>query len=275
MRLLLQLCMMFSLLSCANSGKLTSLDEFNLKGNVSSIKVITYEAESKFGEIVKGDIDYSGNYQYEFNDNKMTTVKTTFDRRGNIDGKDIYAYNNNNGLTTVSTYDSDGDLDGKIIFEYIDNILVSQNFYDADGELENKIEFENNGKNITKGKYVKSENDFSYWTNTWNGDILVESIGYNKDGGIESKSTYTRDGKLSKISLDSFEISLKYNDSKDIISYINAEPSDITSFFYNEGKTYYCEYEYDSHDNWVKRTSYLGETRIPDKIVERNIVYFN
>lgn len=40
-----------------------------------------------------------------------------------------------------------------------------------------------------------------------------------------------------------------------------------------DGVDSYYEYKYDSHNNWIERIGYHGETRMPFEIVERTIEY--
>ena len=79
------------IISC-NDNKTTDLDFNQLNGNVASVKISTYEADSKFGEIVKGDLEYNGVSIIEFNESGYITSTSVFERNGELYSKSKYFY---------------------------------------------------------------------------------------------------------------------------------------------------------------------------------------
>ena len=264
------------LLTSCNNSNTTSLDELNLKGRVLSVKAISYEAESKFGEIVKGDIDFSGNSLFSFNEAGMIIDKSFYDWDGDLDRKEISVYDEKGRISEVNEYDEDGDLYAKTVFEFVDDIIVSQIRYDVDGEVEFHIKYENDGRNIIRGEYIVSEyNKGDYWENKLNGSKLVESISYDNKGGKGSTSTYNTNTKLVKVELPDYSIEVSYNETGDVDKTLNARFTEHSFSIHEEGSVYYYEYEYDSNNNWVKRITYKGEHKKPELITERIIKYYN
>ena len=87
--------------SCSNNNDVLrskDLDDHQLKGNVESVKVATYEAINSFGNIVKGKIKsrlYRSVEVTEFNDSGFITSTSSYTKNGELDGKRIYSYKNN------------------------------------------------------------------------------------------------------------------------------------------------------------------------------------
>ena len=71
------------LTACTNYKK-TDLDIYQLKGNVSSVKILTYYADSKFGEIIKEELLYDGVSVVDFNKSGYITSISSYIKNGNL-----------------------------------------------------------------------------------------------------------------------------------------------------------------------------------------------
>jgi len=97
--------------SCSSQKDETDWAKYNLSGKLKSIIENSYEAEEKFGEIVKGE---SGSPYWE-------NGQITFNENGNI--------------IESNTYDSDGSLGREVTYEYD---------YDKIGNWVRQIQFTDN-----------------------------------------------------------------------------------------------------------------------------------
>ena len=80
-------------IGCSKDKNQNYLSENNLKGNVHTIKIFKYEVIEKFGEILKGDLYYSGNQSQEINKKGLIIEKNHFDSDGSLFSKFKYNYN--------------------------------------------------------------------------------------------------------------------------------------------------------------------------------------
>lgn len=265
--------------ACESTDIIRHYEEYGLNCPVKSIQVFAYEAESKFGEVIKGDLEWDGHYL------------AVFDSIGNID--------------TISTFDDDGDLQGIQKFTYDAGLLVSVSHYDEDGELE----FQSNNEYVDG--YVSKSTSTEHWRETptvrvsefkRNGRWMIEEtffkdgvfqgrakytkhdaegakwVAYNEKGELDTWSSgfeeYNKDGRVVKYGNNSFTGSVEYNKSK-LPIYLNraALYHNQVVFTRSEEDIYYIDYEYDDKGNWIKQIVFQGETKKPINIYERIIVY--
>lgn len=271
----------FMLLLCSCTNKRTyHYEEYGLNCPVKSVKVTTYEAESKFGEIVKGDLDWEGHYLAIFNSIGNLESISSFDDDGELTGVSKYKYDKDNKIIEVSFYDEDGDIDYKLTYTYINNqieSLIQKSYWNDKEEIyeykhkwvgEQLLETMriSNGELSSMTKYKRMDKNSSEW------------ITYDKDGKEVSRGdeTYNDYGRLVNRNEGDLCIEVKWN-SKNLPIYLkNAHLHDNTNIaWYGSGDdcAYYVEYEYDKKGNWIKQIVFEGEIRNPITISERVITY--
>lgn len=267
---------------CGGGNSRYDYELYGLNAPVKSVKVLTYEADSKFGEVVKGELKFLGNYVAEFNAVGNIQSISDFDSDGDLFWVSKYKYNDNNHMIEHSSYNPEGEVEYKNTFEYVYDgekiVSVTQNslyndinttyLYESmyDG---NTIVEENtfvNGDFISKTKYLKHDVSGKEW------------ILYDKDGVEESSGHeyYNKSGRVvsSRIGDKSFEV--KWNDKNLPIYLKNAQlyNNTLISSLLDEGESlYYVEYEYDTMGNWVRQIVFEGEMKRPVSISEREIKY--
>lgn len=271
---------LYTLIISSCSDKTYSYQEYGLNCPVKSVKVTTYEAESKFGEIIKGDLDWSGHYFSEFNSVGNIVSLTEYDDEGDIDGVTKYKYNNDNNVINVSEYDYKGNLDFEYTYEYdgslMSKITATFKYSDEDNVYVTDIKREGNtikekithlnGELSSIVKYSKYDKTGAEWTQ------------YDKDGKEKGKgsSILNKDGKVSRYNINEKEFYEVNWNEKGLPSYLkNAELYNNSFISYDNGNEsiLYIEYEYDKKGNWIKQIIYEGEVKEPVTISERTIVY--
>ena len=95
------------LASSCNSKASYDYEEYGLNCPVKSVKVTTYNAESKFGDVVKGRLASDGHYLAKFNAIGNLEEISWFDDDGNLNSREICKYNDNNQLIENSVYYDD------------------------------------------------------------------------------------------------------------------------------------------------------------------------
>lgn len=261
------------LVGCNNT--VTDWDNYQLKGNVELVKLSVYDADSKFGEIVKGDLDYFGICTIEFNESGYITSISEYDESGDLFSKNIYSYKNDK-LDNIIKYDFNGDLSNKTIYNWDADKLQSMIRYDEDGEETNKGVYEYENNNLKSYSwYIKGDLETKEIMIKKKGDYVLESVSYDKDGKEIGKYIY--EWKNKKIVRSKF-----ISDEENSYSILNEEGLPIESqncyvqlnTIYTSVKgIYYYKYEFDDKDNWIKCVIYKGETKEPYKLIEREIRY--
>lgn len=265
--------------SCTCTNKQTyDYESYGLNCPVKSVKVNTYEAESKFGEIVKGDLAWDGHYLAIFNEVGNLESITDYDDDGDLSLVTKYKYNVNNQIAEVSYYSDDGDLRQQIICAY-DNNQITSNIYKT---------------------YWNDEEEITEHRQKWNGEQLVERIRikngelqvivkypehnknyaewveYDKDGKEISRGdeTFDNNGRVVCGNYGELHMETQWNDKnlptflKNANLYYNTVVSPSLS-----NSIYYVEYEYDKKGNWITQIVYEGELKKPLTISERVITY--
>ena len=186
----------FMLLLCSCTNKRTyHYEEYGLNCPVKSVKVTTYEAESKFGEIVKGDLDWEGHYLAIFNSIGNLESISSFDDDGELTGVGKYKYDKDNKVIETTFYDEDGNIVYKVTYTYINDHIESfirksywndkEEIYEYkhkwDGEQLLETMQISNGELSSMTKYKKIDKNSSEW------------ITYDKDGKEISRGDDTVD----------------------------------------------------------------------------------
>ena len=292
----------FLLIGCNDNKRTYHYEEYGLNHPVKSVKVTSYEAESKFGEIIKGDLTRDGHYVATFNSVGNLESVSTFDDNGDLNNVKKYTYDNNNNVIAIHEFDKDGDL-----------LEVEKNKYDEDNNVVELSIFANNGdlkfiyiSEYSKGKQVSYttssdwfEEDDTHTTYKWDGKHIIEEDSF-RNGELYSKRKFTHTSKncLDWIVYDAngAEVSrghrvldnrgriVEQNDSKvefndkNLPVYLKNvftlnNPDLIWYFHDNDERELYIRYEYDKKGNWVKRVIYEGGIMRPSVISERTIIY--
>lgn len=262
------------LVGCNNTT--TDWDNYQLKGNVEFVKLSFYDADSKFGEIVKGDLDYLGITTIEFNESGYITSTSEYYEDGDLYSKDIYSYKNDK-LDNVIKYDSKGDLSYKTIYNWDADNLQSVIHYNEDGEETFKSISEYENGNLKSYSYYRNGELVSKEIITKNnGDYVLESVSYDKDG--KEIGTIINEWKNKQIVKRRFisdeenSYSIFHNEKGLAIKSENCYVTQNAIYTSEEG-IYYYEYEFDDNDNWIKCIVYKGKIKEPYKLIEREIRY--
>lgn len=293
------MCAIFFVSSCKNELS-SDCKLLGLNTVVTSVQVKTYKAESNFGEIVRGDLNWDGNYLALFDEKGNLTSITDFDDDGELDGKTVYVYDDVNRLINRAYYDWDGEVifsieneyEGKYLLKtkqlYRDNISIKEYRRNGekileytsyvDGEVEETAKYLESS--LLRASYVVCDSDGK--------EIRTVMEEYDRDGhlikqvnstGIETDTTmcvYNKAGYLTEMSASGYKGEIRYNE-KNLPVYVKGG-----DFYYNTGvvlvsmyenNVYYIEYEYDEKGNWIKQIVYEGEMKKPYTISDRTIVY--
>lgn len=221
--------LIFAFLSCTSKHPINETIKYNgLKGKVESYKLITYEAEEKFGEAIIGDI--SSMIKYEFNDDGYLIGQTE--------------------------YDDDGDVEYALTQEYEGNKLISvtsisHRYFGADTTIE-KIE---KGKGYQKQINMKDEGDFVIIQEDENDSY--HNIMRDQDNNLIVEFFYDKNLHLIK------DKQYYHNDLHRITTYEYDEKGWMTKLeqtaYRDDGEkdyliTHTYKYlEFDSNGNWIKR----------------------
>lgn len=299
------LCVTLFFNSCKNSKK-SDCERYGLNTNVKSVSVKSYYAESKFGEIVKGDLDIIGHYLVLFDDKGYLTSISDFIKGEKLIQKIVFAYDDENRLIKETFYNKDGDVshleewvyEGKYLMQekYISDKYVGVREYKRDGEKIYEYTDYDNGERLLIAKFLESSSRRAIY-------VIYDSLGnelemvnkeYNEDGRLlkkivngESKAdttiwAYNNSGELIKMTTSNYSGEINYNENNlptyikggmvgtSMVDRYKEEPFFLDSFKDDE---YYIEYEYDDKGNWIKKILYEGDMKKPYRIVERVIVY--
>lgn len=252
--------------------KTTDLEKMNLKGEVSSIKIIV----DKLPSISTEDSDFKTNCLniiYTFNENGYIT-KEEYITKDKLVYKTKNYYNNLNQVSKSETYDNDGILEVDENYEYDINgeknkIIRSsdttsyRNELELNGFTKKIIQFKLNDQKLEEKTFERIENengkiieDNSYEGNT----LFIKNLfSYNKKG-LLSRKIFNQyyDGKVySNIQ------EYLYNDNDDIIKFTIFDKNN--KIIDEENNTY----AYDIKGNWITKHS-KKSTIITTK---RNIEY--
>lgn len=282
----------------AMSQQLTYINEFNKNGKIKSIRITSYEAIQKFGEIHKGKrsrdlmewdqhitIDYAKKIfnvrHLSSNDELEFSFKKEFDNKGNIIRETHYDSFGIQGKYQINKYDKDGNITESIVFN-------------PNGVINTKITCKyENGKKISLD-YFNSDGDlFKKETFKYNSfGSLIEINDYNSDGTIFTQKLFEYDHNNNLLNMTSY----MYPNNKNRISYASKDKW-VTKFYtkynskgleieavvyepdgtisgegtpFKNAKEY--EYEYDAKGNWIKKIVYLKNGRA-QYLIEREIEY--
>ena len=277
---------------------------YGLNRPVKMVKVRTYEAMSKFGDVVKGEL--TEGYNMSFNSVGNIEVWEDYDSYGDLDYVRKYKYNDNNLLVEKASYFRDGELFRLYKNEYDkDNNCIKTVTYSGDGALlyysTHEYEDGNLIRTVNKDYYDEEEHCLVY-INKWNGDKLVETVceydgeynslvkythydkkhyecvEYDKNGEITAEGSLLLNdlGRLVKESYNDVYREVKWNEKNLPVYLYNVNLYNNTNISYPYGDdipVYYVEYKYDKIGNWIEQIVYEGKIKKPVSISEREIIY--
>ena len=266
--------------SCNGDKSTFHYKEYGLNCSVKSVKVTTYKAESKFGEIVNGYLEENGNYLAVFNDVGNLKSITYYDEDGDLSGMEKYKYNEENKVIEFSSYKKDGTLNINITYTYNNNQIesfickgywnneeeIDEYKHKRDGERLVEVTITTNGELSSVTKY----NNYSGQGEEW--------VTYNKDGKeiTRGREVYDDKGRIVSRNEDEIHSEVQWNDNNLPTFLKNAflhNNTNIVWYANGDEHIYYVEYEYDKKGNWIKQIVYKGETKKPLTISERIITY--
>ena len=257
---------------------ITSYRDYGLNIPVKSIKVTTYEAESKFGEIVKGDREYNGHYTTIFNDEGLVISTTTYNYYGDTMEVTKHKYNDDDNIINVTNYNKDGKINYETKWTYDgDHVksVTTTNYWDDtpitheqqfiyDGRTIVEEHIFRNGTLICVNKFTNYDKDGAKW------------VSHNADGTEQINGYYTlnKARKYTQYACDDIQFQIKWDENNSPIETKNAEvDQNGATYYYKEGANLFFEYEYDNKGNWIKQIVFEGDMRTPLTISERKIVY--
>jgi YD repeat-containing protein len=190
MKKLILLLLFIPLVSC---DKKNSLSELNLNGKVKSVVTSYYEAEEKFRDIEKGELEYS--IEQEFNDDGNIVEGNSYNKEGELTSKSKFKYDDDGNLIEETIYDKEGELTYKWEYEYDDDgNLIESNRYNKEGELNFKLKFKYDDGNLIEEKQYNEEGELTdKWEFKYDDDgnqIKVKHTDYSSDTKETTTSTY-------------------------------------------------------------------------------------
>lgn len=258
---------------------------FGLNCNVKSVKVLTYDAKYKFGEITKMELSEASsenlycvdNYIAEFGDNGICKTITRFEIDGEIEEKEIIKVKDDL-VTEITVFDSDGDISNTLSFTWDEGNISTVSIADHRGVIYQRIEDNYNDGLVSEQRYYWDDTLKKVTKYTWDGTVcnFVEYDG-NGDESNRGYSSYSKEKRWLGTKSQNQNVEVTYNSKGLPETCHNAiYDSSSDSFRFNDSDkdlfvTY--EYEYDSKGNWIKRIMFLGEGKRPYQISEREITY--
>ena len=270
------------LTSCNSNENTINYKDFGLNTPVQSIKVTIYEAGSKFGEVIQGNLINDGHYTVNFNDEGYPIKLTNYDDDGDITEVTKYDYDKDNHLVKTTSYDEVGGMTYEFKNNYDGDIITSSTTttywggipemrttkYTYDGDVLIEERTYEDGELLSVYKYIDYKRKGANWDSSW--------VAYDAEGEEQAKgfNKLNDAGKIAECKYGEMHYKVKWNDdnlpirTKNAVSFLNG-----VAFYYSEGADYTFEYEFDDKGNWIKQTIFVGEDREPAYIAIRKIRY--
>ena len=279
---------MFGFVGCSK-GAVTSISEtmndlqkYNIKGNVEKIQTSTFEPiNSAKGVIAGRKLEYGENSTIKFNENGYKSIVF----REN-DTSELYLYDEDNRLILEQDVSWNEELRNYAVnkqkdYKYANGFLCVENYINYDNEENILTVYCNNGQQVTnsivyESGVVSSETEYVY-----DGGIKKEEIIHRylnlHNGSIDTLTFhhFYHNGFVYKVKSSNSISERIRNEKNDIVETIHCKIADI-DMIYNVPGTFLYVYEYDEHDNWIRRTEWKkmeDETVVPCSITTREITY--
>ena len=269
--------MIVAMIICSCGKQQNDLTWQEASGDVKSIRTTGYEATEKFGEISEGNVlyDQDVNNLIEFNKDGYITEISNFNHSGDLSQKSVYVYDGDGKVTKINKYDGDGDEIGRTVYTYNNNKKVTKIVdYDKSGKINYTQKNEWEGDKVTKTQFINKYSEGNYSMNEYNGNTLVKSVVYDKNGKPTGEYTEFENEKMKKIVTKDFTISLTFNNKGLCTSIVNGQLFNTNSYYWAKGESYTYDYEYDDKDNWIKKIERKKDSQKATRIFVREIEYF-
>lgn len=187
----------------------------------------------------------------------------------------MYVYDGDGKVTKINKYDGDGDEIGRTVYTYNNNKKVTKIVdYDKSGKINYTQKNEWEGDKVTKTQFINEYSEGNYSMNEYNGNTLVKSVVYDKNGKPTGEYTEFENEKMKKIVTKDFTISLTFNNKGLCTSIVNGQLFNTNSYYWAKGESYTYDYEYDDKDNWIKKIERKKDSQKATRIFVREIEYF-
>jgi hypothetical protein len=258
--------------------KNADLNDYELNGKVKLLVENSFEAEEKFGEIIKGKNLYSyesRNHTIIFNKlGKISQEKNTISAH-----KIEYIYDDNNNLELKNSYDINKKLICQEIFKYDinGNCIEISNYKNLKINRLEKIKYDNFNNPIEENAYDISGKLTYKCKKEFKDNNLIKKMTYLEDGNLYSvlKYKYDKNGnETESIWYNSLgEIEEKINNKYDSNNLL-IEKTSLNSW--SEGQMYKWQftYKFDKNKNWVQKIVIRDNNPILMSLEERRIEYY-
>ncbi|MFV0507474.1 MAG: hypothetical protein ACK5L5_12370 [Bacteroidales bacterium] len=220
-----------------------------INGDVSSIKESEYGAVEKFGEVIKGGLNYVRSYEYDKNGNQTTFI--IYDEEGDETYKSTTSYKDNEATSTYTKH--------SVYKEFTEQrTVIFKDDYKTVWLSERKED-------------EKASTDTIIYTRTKNGKEATETTKHND--GSQSIRYITFDDKwriiefkwlMDGVNVQQWELN-KYLDNQ----LIQKDELDEDTGLVRNSITY--KYKLDDKQNWVECIEYEDDKA--ERVIERTINY--
>ena len=267
------------LCGCNKNRKPFDYELYGLNTPVKSVKVTTYKAVCKFGDITKSDIAGWENYLALFNESGNLESISFFDDQGDCYSVEKRRYNNDNVLIETSLFDDEGNLKSQISDEYNGSRMITSTwrilYLDTAEIIVSRYKYEHgrlveinnmsNGELLNKTIYSRYDKE------------CIEGVIYNKDGQEDVKfiEYFNDNGQIIKRNAGEYCLEVEWNELNLPIKLKGAtlHNNTIVAYYTDKENVFDVEYEYDERGNWIRQIVYEGEMKRPKSISEREIIY--
>lgn len=267
----------FPLASCSSWAPAPETDasRYELKGDVKSMKLLTYSVDSTAEGYVAGAYEPSLNNAYvEFNSDGNTVYMNRFDKTGNPSSVETSEYNAKGQIMQTEQVSASGELLEKTVYTYKGGRLHTMKVTDGTDSLKKYEEYEYFPKDSVKVYYQFTEGKpagYRIMTYDDRGNNTA-NVMFTQTGKKLSEFIMTYDSLGRKTSVISdnmlfgkLESNMSYDD--------NGMCSAMTLSGDSGSMDLRFEFTLDSHGNWIERVSYQDGASRPIKIEKREIVY--
>jgi hypothetical protein len=260
---------------------LNDLKRDNIKGNVKSVKQLTFRAVEKFGEIEKEEFEKKKNEEHFVSNGYLEyDIETKYDKEGFIielnskvlnyyfNKHEKRKYNINKNVVEVVDFHDDG-----LISQ------ISKNTYNNKGKLIGTKSYEyidSTEKLFNKKQFLYDDNDNKVEFNVFLKDTLYKKIKYKylENNRKFEEYVYMFDGKLKEYSVKVLDNKMRvdevlsFNSNKDLIKKVSYLYYDNDEIEYEKeidivkGDRLIKNYKYDKYGNITELNALYGKTLI-------------
>jgi len=255
---------------------------------IKSCQILYYDAQDKFGDIIKGDLltqstsiyDKNGNqieynffapqsdkineskykFQYEFNEHGKKIQESFLDFKNDRRSLRKYDYDTHNRLVSESHYENDDKLLWKVVYKYGNgNRISDETYYDQSGSMTEKSLYKyDSNNNIIELKEFDSEgkidgiSKYKYDASNY----LIEEVYINAEGKPQSIRQYKLDERGNKTEFRWYTNNFT-GESVQLTRYVYDSDNNLTDEMkYNEEDKLVArwknEYKFDEHGNVIE-----------------------